>query len=334
MASTTIVIFLMMLITALLGFTIAWVWNERKSADILREQKDLKKKHTELQDEYKHVIRHSNKLQAEHSHLLAAKDRNQRKYQSQKEIIQQLEQEKDFLFQEYEAFRKEAKEKILENQKVIGAFEELKDKSQKTKLKADKWKVRFHELQAELKTAEINLRKITRENHKLSSQLEHADDNKAVLEWESNYKELKLRFLALAKEKKDLEEAASKANVLQKNVNEDWQKELQKLRKENQQLNDELLKQQQNNQNNGNAIFQRIKNRARGLDFSRIGKANPRKKDNLKLLKRVGPSMEKRFHSIGNLPFPSISRPLCRRRGITQFFTGTTERKVSKSRLG
>ncbi len=281
-------IFAILLVTALLSFGLGWLWHKTRWDKKHLQARLLEQKLLGLQNDYQGLVRHSNQKQEKLSMLKQEKRSLEHHLKSSKSIIEQLEADKDFIFREYEQFRLEVKQKLGSNQKLVKAFEELQEKNQKSKLKTDKWKVRYYDALDKLRIAEQQLRRLKREQKQWQEQVQQPDQSKAVLEWESNYKELKLRFLALSKEKKDL----------------DLQVKDIEARLEAQQK--QVQSQAPKNDRSG-SLLARIRQRTKLLDFDRIGHASSREKDNLKQLKGMGPSLEKRFHAIGLYQFKQLA---------------------------
>lgn len=275
------------------------------------EMSKLERGYLTLREDYDVLTKESSMLQSEKKKLKTQLEVNKNKLMHQKEVAKQLEQDKEFIFGEYESFRNAAKEKIEASQKIIQAFDSLKGKTQKEKVKTDKWKIKYHDAVQNLQNAEAEARKLKKEKEALIEQSKHsASTSSSLFEWESNYKELKLRYLALAKEKKDLESSLNEIQLLSDSINETkkdntfLKKEIEDLEKKNQELVEKLdilIK------SNKETIFDRIKSRSAQVDFKRIGKAFEHQKDDLTKLKGLSESIEKRFNAIGIFQFKQLA---------------------------
>ena len=66
--------------------------------------------------------------------------------------------------------------------------------------------------------------------------------------------------------------------------------------------------------------FDRIKQRRKEIDFDRIGRANDRDKDDLQLIKGIGPDIEKKLNALGIYKFSQIAK-----------FTAADEKQVNEA---
>lgn len=314
MTSVSIAIFIMMSVAAGFGFAIAWVYKSDRFQEILEDYNKKKNLSTRLKEEQESLIKHANNLQNETLKLSQKNEKFSKRIQSFKDIVQQLEHDKEFIFKEYEQFRQQVKAKLAKSQKLFDAFEEVKDKNQKLKLKADKWKIRFHETEEKLHQTEQAYLKVNKEKEqaleKLSSSGVSAEH---LLEWENNYKELKLNFLALQKEKEDLEKALSQSQSVGSSGDtlNRLSEEIVILKKENKKLKIQLSEKNSDFGKYGSkekeAVLARIRSRSKQLDFNRIGKANPKTRDNLKDLKGLGNLIDQKFQAIGINTFAQLA---------------------------
>lgn len=304
MIPISIAIFILMLVAAILGFALAGSWLNKQVQKWQHKAKELDQSLFGLQENYQKVLQHSNNLQTKQSKLRIENEEKSKKIKAAEDIITQLENDKNFIFKEHERFKKEVVGKLRSNQKVLEAFEELKEKNQRTKIKSDKWKVRYHDTLASFKELESELLSLRKDKKRLEQQINASDNSHEVLEWESNYKELKLRFLALAKEKKDFEEKWKTSNEAEQGLNA----QIEHAQKRNQSLLKEMADLERNQlERERQAILGRIESRAQQLDFSRIGSSKPNEADDLKNLKGLGPSLEKRFNTIGIYHFRQLA---------------------------
>ncbi len=299
--------FLLLLGSAILGYAISMVRNNEQLSEGKSETAKLQRGYSKLREDYDELIKQLNNLQIERKKWKSQIDTTKNKFRQQKEIARQLEQDKEFIFGEYENFRNAAKEKLETSEKILHAFDSLKEKTQKEKIKTDKWKIKYHEALQNLQNTEAEARKLKKEKEALIEQSKHTESaSSSLFEWESNYKELKLRYLALAKEKKDLESSLDEIQHISHSETEVednsalLEQELKQLKKENQTLVEKLnILIQSNKTKNKETIFDRIKTRSDQADFIRIGKAYEHQKDDLKKLDGLGASIEKRFNVIG-----------------------------------
>ena len=305
--SLFLITFLLLLGAAVLGYAISLVWNNQQISGTKDELTKSQRAYTKLREEYDGLIKQANILQAERKKFKNQIESNRNKLKHQKEIARQLEHDKEFIFDEYENFRNAAKEKLEASKKMIQAFDSLKEKTQKEKIKTDKWKIKYHEAFQNLQNAEAEARKLKKEKDALVEQSKDTDSSSASLfEWESNYKELKLRYLALAKEKRDLETTVKEIQsdiAFQKNIenkSRSLEQEVQQLKNENQLLVEKLSDLMKSNETKEEeTVFDRIKNASDQIDFKRIGKAFEHQKDDLKKLDGLGASIEKHFNAAG-----------------------------------
>ena len=182
--------FLFLLGAAALGYAISWVWIEGQIANTRSEISKLERGYLKLRTEYDELTKESSSLQSEKSKLKHQLETSKNKLRHQKELSRQLEEDKEFIFGEYESYRKAAKEKIEASQKIIHAFDSLKGKTQKEKIKTDKWKIKYHDAVQNLQNAEAETRKLKKEKEALIEQSKHsASTSSSLFEWESNYKE-------------------------------------------------------------------------------------------------------------------------------------------------
>jgi predicted flap endonuclease-1-like 5' DNA nuclease len=314
MTSISIAVFIMMLIAAGFGFSIAWVFKSDKIQSKLNDFRNLELLVNNLKQEQESLVQHSNTLQAESFKVGQKNEKQAKRIQSYKEIVQQLENDKEFIFKEYEQFRQEVKSKLDKSQKLFVAYEETKERNQKLKIKADKWKIKLHENQRNLNEIEAAYLKLKKENDLLHTKLSSPDiDSESTLEWETNYKELKLKFLALTQEKKDLEIELNKSSTGKKGNTDETLSRLSEeiviLKRENKVLLDELEEKenQPKSTNEKEDLIARIKSRSKQVDFSRIGKADPKSTDDLKKLKGLGALIEQKFHAIGINTFHQLA---------------------------
>ncbi len=309
----------MMLVASGLGFSIAWVYKSDKLQSILSKYKDYKAKVSQLEEEQESLVRHSNNLQAETLKYSQKTEKQNKRIQSYKDIVQQLEHDKEFIFREYEQFRTEVKLKLQKNQKMIDAYDEVKEKNQKLKIKADKWKIKFHETEKQLQQTEVSYLKVKKENDLVINKVTSSDSGiptKGMLEWENNYKKLKLKFLALSKEKEHLELEMSKSVSVSANKGGDeaiskLSEEIVLLKRANKALNakleDQIKSYDLKPTKDKESVLLRIKNRSKQVDIGRIGKADPRSTDNLRDLKGLGNLIEQKFIAIGINSFQQIA---------------------------
>jgi predicted flap endonuclease-1-like 5' DNA nuclease len=306
---------LLLLGASVLGYAISRAWNAQHLSTSQTELAKLQRGYSKLREDYDGLIKQSNTLQSERRKLKNQIEANKNKLKHQREISRQLEHDKEFIFDEYENFRNAAKEKLEASKKMLLAFDSLKEKTQKEKIKTDKWKIKYHEATQNLLNVEAEARKLKKEKEALIEQSQNSENSSAsIFEWETNYKELKLRYLALAKEKKDIEssleemEESIESQKHAENENRVMRLELQQLKKENLKLVDELAALIKSNKTkNKETVFDRIKKRSDQIDFKRIGKAFEHQKDDLKKLDGLGASMEKRFNSAGVFKFTQIA---------------------------
>ena len=303
--------FLMLLIASVLGFMLAYAWKDKSKSQLLNEGNKSKRAYAKLRAEYDELNKKTNLLQSEKKKYKIQIENNKSKLKHQKNIARQLENDKEFIFDEYEKFRQAAKEKLEASQKMIQAFDNLKEKTQKEKIKTDKWKIKYHKAVQTLQNVEAEARKLKKEKEALLEQTKNNESTSTSLfEWESNYKELKLRYLALAREKKDLE---SKLEEFEENHFDDkkilnLKTEIEQLKNENKKLAQKLNSDAQTiKKRRTETVYDRIKSRSANVDFKRIGKAFVHQKDDLKVLSGLGTSIEKRFNSIGIYKFEQIA---------------------------
>jgi predicted flap endonuclease-1-like 5' DNA nuclease len=314
MTSISIAVFIMMLIAAGFGFSIAWVFKNNKVQIFLKDFQRQKLLVSQLKEEQESLVQHSNNLQAETLKISQKNEKQAKRVQSLKDVTQQLENDKDFIFKEYEQFRQEVKSKLDKSQKLMDALEETKEKNQKLKIKADKWKIKLHEMQKQLAEIEVSYLKVKKEKELILEKLSSPDfASEDMLEWETNYKELKLKFLALTQEKKDIEQQLAKTNSPKNGDTADTlsrlSEELVILKRENKALLDELEEKenQPRSTNEKEDLLARIKSRSKQVDFGRIGKADARSTDDLKKLKGLGALIEQKFHAIGINTFHQLA---------------------------
>ncbi len=305
--SLFLISFLLLLGASVLGYAISLVWNNKQLSETRSEKKKLDRAYSKIRIDYDDLVKHTNTFQSEKKKIKNQIEATKNKLRQQKEISRKLEHEKEFIFEEYENFRTTTKDKIEASQKVFQAFDNLKEKTQKEKIKTDKWKIKYHETVQNLQNIEAEVRKLKKEKEALIEQSNNTSSAGSLLfEWESNYKELKLRYLALAREKKDLETSFKEMQENFKNETNSKKTlavielEAKRLEKENQTLINKLDVLKKSNKTKSNqTVFDRIKSRSDLVDHIRIGKAFEHQKDNLKLLEGLDDSTEKRFNAIG-----------------------------------
>ena len=314
MTSISIAVFIMMAIAAGFGFSIAWVYKSEKVQKFLKDFQTQKFQVDQLKEEQESLVQHSNNLQAETLKISQKNEKQVKRIQSLKDIVQQLENDKEFIFREYEQFRLEVQNKLERSQQFMAAFEEIKEKNQKLKIKADKWKIKLHETQHQLKETESSYLKTKKEKDQILEKLSSPDSSaEHVLEWENNYKELKLKFLALTKEKKELERQLTIGSAADKGDSDlslsKLSEEIVILKRENKALFSQLNEKESSTKpgNDKDEVLARIKSRIKQVDFARIGKTNPRSTDDLKDLKGLGALIEQKFHAIGINTFAQLA---------------------------
>lgn len=340
MTSLAIAVFIMMLVAAGLGFSIAWVYKGEKIQSLLSDYHSQKTKISQLEDEQDSLVQHSNNLQAESLKYSQKAEKQAKRIQSFKDIVQQLEYDKEFIFKEYEQFRMEVKSKLQKSQKLFDVFDDLKDKNQKIKIKADKWKIRFHETEQKLQDTEASYLKIKKEKEQILEKIsESGDVTESLLEWENNYKDLKLKYLALTKEKEHLEsELKESKSTANENVGDSLSKisqEVVLLKRQNKTLKNELEemnKQYARSSKDKEQVISRIKSRTKQVDFARIGKANPRSKDNLKMLKGLGNLIDQKFRAIGINTFEQMARLNAYDQKLLNFFLELPQGKIESEK--
>lgn len=313
MTSVFFAVLIMMSVAAGLGFSIAWIFRGDRFQGILEDYHDKKNQALQLKEDQESLIKHANNLQSETLKLSQKNEKLSKRAQSYKDIVQQLEQDKEFIFKEYEQFRQQVKTKLEKSQKLLSAFDEIKDKNQKLRIKADKWKVRFHEAEEKLLQTEQAYLKVNKDKeHALEKLSTSGVSAKSLLEWENNYKELKLQFLALQKEKEDLETAISgtSSNATDESIKR-LSEEIVILKKENKKLKTQITERTSDTSKflskDKEAVLNRIRSRSKQLDITRIGKADPRTKDNLKELKGLGNLIDQKFQAIGINTFQQMA---------------------------
>ncbi len=292
---------------AALGYLISRVRIDQQITDLRAEKTRSERSYSKLRADYDELTKESSKSRLDIQKLKQQQEANKNKLKFQKDLVRQLESDKEFIFSEYENFRNETKSKLEASQKIFDTIDSLKEKTQKEKIKTDKWRIKFHEASQELQNLETELRKLKKEKENLLEQSKLSTSASAsLLEWESNYKELKLRYLALAKEKKELEAKLDDMQTypgtipdkkLQDSV---LKKEIKRLKKENKLLAEKLEHSVKSNKTkNKTSIFDRIKSRVELIDSNRIGQAVERQKDDLKNLPGMSDSIEQRFNAAG-----------------------------------
>ena len=307
--------FFLMFGASCLGFVIAWLFQKQKLVAIQANQQKKQRAYDRLREEYDVLLKHSNSLQAEKNKFHEDTEYLNNKLREQKELSYQLEADKEFIFKEYEQFRLSVKDKLESNKQVLTAFEQLKEKNQKVKLKTDKWRVKYHEVLTSLQKVESEFRAVKKQRDHLQEKLETTKpEQTSVFEWESNYKELKLRYLALAKEKKDLEQRLQilEIEAVETDKNRLELNELVNkvaiLKRENELLAGKLNQHKSVESLEGNdEILSRIGRKKDKVDFGRIGKASPTQKDNLQLIKGIGPFIEQKLNALGIFHFHQIA---------------------------
>lgn len=339
MTPVSIAVFIMMLVASGLGFAIAWVYKSEKVQLFLSDYRASKTKVSQLEDEQDSLIRHSNSLQAEKLKFSQKTEKQAKRIQVLKEMVQQLEYDKEFIFKEYEAFRSEVKIKLQKSQKLFEAFDDLKEKNQKFKLKADKWKIKFHETEQKLQETEASYLKVKKEKDQILEKFSSGNEvSESILEWENNYKELKLKYLALTKEKEHLEREFNHTKG-ENPSNEDalvtkLSQEIVLLKKKNKALNTALQNKEQPSKpaKDKESILVRIKTRSKQVDFNRIGKANPRSTDNLKTLKGLGTLIDQKFRAIGINTFAQMANLNTYDQKLLNFFLELPQGKIESEK--
>ena len=91
MTSAIIASFIMMLVAASLGFAIAWVFKSEKDQANLDQYQSNKALANRLKEEQESIIKHSNTLQSEKLKLTQKTEKQAKRIQSMKEMVQQLE---------------------------------------------------------------------------------------------------------------------------------------------------------------------------------------------------------------------------------------------------
>lgn len=339
MTPVSIAVFIMMLIAAGFGFAIAWVFKSGKIESFLEDYKSKVKLANRLQEEQESLVKHANNLQSDTLKISQKNEKQSKRIQSLKDIVQQLEHDKEFIFKEYEQFRQEVKTKLSKSQKLFEAYEDVKEKNQRLKIKADKWKIRFHETEQKLQETEAAYLKVNKDKEQILDKLSTpGTSTESMLKWEKNYKELKLKFLALTKEKTDLEKEiahtdSGKNKQLDSMISK-LSEEIVILKKENKTLQYQLSEKSVESKpaKDRESILARIKSRSKQVDFTRIGKGNARSKDDLKKLKGLGTLIDQKFQAIGINTFAQIANLNAYDQKLLNFFLELPQGKIESEK--
>ncbi len=315
MITVSIAVFIMMSVAASLGFAISWLYKNKQSNKYLEDYELKKIQINRLREEQESLVRHSNDLQANTLKISEKHDKQSKKIGTLKETVKQLQEDKDFLVTEYEHFQNEVEDKLAQRGKLLQALEELRDKNQKNKVKADKWKIKVHDLQGKLKETEVAYLQLKKEHEQhIQKSASGGVQTFQHLEWEEKYKKLKLQFLALTKEKQDIaseiEQIQSQESLPVDNTINKLSEEIVLLKKENVQLKSKLetpIKQPQI-LDPKEEVIKRIKSRKAQVNWERIGKATKSNADDLKILKGLGLLMEEKLHALGIYTFDQLAQ--------------------------
>ena len=300
-------VFLLMLGATLIGGWLSWLLARRDMVDNSMEVPHLKNQMVELQEELDRLSEYSSTFHSDKRILNEENKVLSDRLNTLQGSVSKLTKDKAFLMAEFnrvnmELERSKLQEEIFFHEEGNGAVaEQATDDSESNQQILEKqlqdiqdeliqWKTKYEAIQNVLTKKErrvVGLDELTKsERIKIKKK-----------KWEVRYKKLKLKMVAVTKER-DL--------ALEK---------LETLKTANDQLLTELLNTKATvvttpteRARSKEEVFDRIKKRKDLLDFRRIGKYNSKQKDDLKKISGVGPFIEKKLNALGIFKFEQLAK--------------------------
>lgn len=322
-------VFFLMLGAAFIGFLICWAWRKQKIDELNNEIYRLNAVCRRLEQEQINIFAHSNNLQAEQEKWLNLQ-------QKQKILIEQLtadnahlRHEKEMLLDEYNRHRLEFKGNKSNQNKLIKRLNQLNELLHRQDQEIGNWKEKYNALMEIKIESDQMLEKLN--NYRVDDEKQTGQDRKAKEEkirdkgkkkkkWQSKYKAVHFKLLALSKERDEIAKALKKAEKMKSQYELALQKaesketaldkvkdQFRKWTSKNKANKKQLLANKRLEQQT-DLILHQINLRQNELDFERIGSAEIAKKDNLQEINGIGPFIEKKLNALGIYCFAQIAR--------------------------
>ncbi|MFK7809820.1 MAG: hypothetical protein AB8F74_18580 [Saprospiraceae bacterium] len=298
-------VFLLMLGATLIGGWLAWLLARRDVVDNSMEVAQLRNQLAELQNELDRLSEYSSTFHSEKRMLHEENETLEDRVNILQSSISKLTKDKAFLMTEFnrvnmalEDYKSEKQIYLDSEDTVAGSATDDSEVNHKILEKQlhdiqnelIQWKTKYQAIQSALSKKEKRLIDI--------DELSKSDQAKSKKKrWEVRYKKLKLKLLAVTKER----DVAST--------------QLETMKAANDRLLTELLDSKANivqpkkeRSRAKEQVFDRIKKRKDLLDFHRIGKSESKEKDDLKKISGVGPFIEKKLNALGIFKFEQLAK--------------------------
>lgn len=299
-------ILVMLIIAAILGFLIAWFWRAKKIEELQTYINTLEEKNNQLQTQLNDAEKALLDCQADKKRLDADKENLEK-------LLANCKAEKD----KFEADKNETAQLLTTCKDTSKKLNEAKIDVENQLAECLKTKTRFETEKNDtiklLDTSKTLSKKLEDEKSNLEKQLSSCEADKKSLVSEKDNLNKKLSECLNDKkqfesDKNDIEKLlvecqgnlmTSGVNLFNKEVdNEEYVEELNKIKKDDTPAKP-LSKQEE--------ALERVKAKAEKIDFARIGTANESEKDDLKIIKGIGPFIEKKLNALGIYRFVQIA---------------------------
>jgi len=280
-------ILVMLIIAAILGFLIAWFWRKKKIVELEVYIRTLEEKNNQLQVQLN-----------DNEKLLLDCQADKKKLGANNERLEKLLANCNIEKGKFELEKNETAELLIASQTDGKKLEDEKVKLEKQLEDCLAEKNKFENENGELILSVSGLQKdnksIDAEKTELNSKLNDSLDFNKKLETD----------------KKDIEKLlvecqgnlmTSGVKLFNKEIDgEECAEELEEVKKEVAPVPKKTLSKQEE-------ALERVKAKAEKIDFSRIGTANENEKDDLKIIKGIGPFIEKKLNALGIFRFEQIA---------------------------
>ncbi len=295
MLNAALPVFLLMSGAAALGYLLAWLWSRQQMKKHIEQIPQLKNQLAEVHKEVDRLLEYTNGFHMEKKELLDENETLQQQIAELKATHDQLGKDKAFLLEEFNRLSNVPQNQLVEeifmdNPSDDEAFAEpATDDTQLARQVLEKQLMDVQNELAQWKSKYEVVKNSMDKKTKKATDIEELTIQETAKvkskKWESKYKKLKLKLVAITKERD---------KVLS---------QIDALKVANDQLLTELLEAKAI-KNDG---IDRLLQRKQLLNLDRIGQFNGTKKDDLKKISGVGPFIEKKLNALGIYKFEQLA---------------------------
>ncbi len=321
MLQSAITVFFLMLGAALLGFLIGWAWLRERLVQYRNELNQKISISKKIETEQHNLIAHANALQAQQKKLIYNNQQDQFKLNEMSTTIAHLKHEKELLAEDFNHYKRAAKNNENADSDYSNEIENLKNHLLQKEEDISNWKNKYQLLLEIKKESDLMLQKLSKKRNDLEDTIKSngngskkkSSTQEKKKKWETKYKALNLKLLQVTKERDELLKKKTSVTESGKGKKKFESKESESALDK---LKDEVR--QWNNQTDTHPTFQgsemeikilnEIFQNKHRINFDRIGLARGNEKDDLKLIKGIGPFIEKKLNALGIYQFIQIAK--------------------------